>query len=29
VRSGLEIYRPGGKTDPTRRRTYWFSTKGS
>jgi len=28
VRSGLEIYRPGGKTDPTRRRTYWFTSKG-
>jgi len=29
VRSGLEIYRPGGMTDPTRRRTYWFTSKGS
>jgi type IV pilus assembly protein PilY1 len=27
VRSGLEIYRPGGTTDPTRRRTYWFTSK--
>jgi len=28
VRSGLEIYRPGGTADPTRRRTYWFTSKG-
>ena len=28
VRSGIEIYRPGGTTDPTRRRTYWFTSKG-
>jgi type IV pilus assembly protein PilY1 len=27
VRSGLEIYRPGGTADPTRRRTYWFTSK--
>jgi hypothetical protein len=27
VRSGLEIYRPGGTADPTRRRTFWFTSK--